>query len=729
MITILKNAMMRKIYTLLSATLMCFFAHAQTAKTGIQVSDLLKIKDIGSIIMSPTEDYVLFSVRSVVDADRKWEHDYQNQWWILRFDPEPHYRPFTSGKEIMGQPQISPDGSKILFSRGVNGRSQLFIWHMDGGVPVQLTDFKYGASSPRWSPDGKRIVFSASFSFDSYAVDSVVNPQLQLPKWSMEKPGWQDNSFIAPGKSAANPDGNLDEIRAYLRQNEKDRKAKVIHKLRFQGERSTNASYSVSHLFVMDAGGKEAPKQLTFGYNSFGSVHFKNNNNIWVSGRKDSDKNPERDSGGGQLYNINLNTGAMNEILSEDGVSTRLMAISDDGRSIAYWTSLIDTLVIGELHVVSKSTGDRQSVVLDLDRQVSGVKFDPAGENLYFTSQRNGGSVLYRYNIERDQLDQLSSEDVGINSFVVGTNRIIYAQTDIANPSELYMADANRENVQVITDFNSSWLKDRALVPAEKHSFTNELGLDVEYWVMKPLNYESGKKYPLVLQIHGGPSAMWGPGVASMWHEYQYFAAQGYGIVYSNPRGSGGYGVKFLQANYRDWGEGPARDVLKALDLAVAEGWADPDKLLITGGSYAGYLTNWIISHDHRFLAASAQRGVYHLPTFFGEGNASGLVPRYFGGYPWEPEVRKILEEQSPYNYVSQVETPLLIFHGEVDLRTGVIQSEMLYKSLKQLGKEVEYVRHPGGDHELTRSGDNRQRIDQMLRTYEFFERYVQSRD
>src|SRR5690606_12833168 len=121
-------------------------------------------------------------------------------------------------------------------------------------------------------------------------------------------------------------------------------------------------------------------------------------------------------------------------------------------------------------------------------------------------------------------------------------------------------------NAAVITDFNSSWLKDRELVPVEKHSFTNEIGLEVEYWVMKPLHAEPGKKYPLLLQIHGGPASMWGPGVASMWHEYQYFAAQGYGIVYSNPRGSGGYGVEFLQGNYRDWGVGPANDVLTSLD-------------------------------------------------------------------------------------------------------------------------------------------------------------------
>jgi dipeptidyl aminopeptidase/acylaminoacyl peptidase len=147
--------------------------------------------------------------------------------------------------------------------------------------------------------------------------------------------------------------------------------------------------------------------------------------------------------------------------------------------------------------------------------------------------------------------------------------------------------------------------------------------------------------------------------------------------------------------------------------------------LLVTGGSYAGYLVAWIIGHDHRFKAACSQRGVYDLRTFFGEGNAWRLVPFYFGGYPWEKKVRELLDEESPITYVQDITTPYIIFHGENDLRTGVIQGEMLYKSLKALGRQVEYVRHPGATHEITRSGNNRQRIDQMLRTYEFFERFI----
>jgi dipeptidyl aminopeptidase/acylaminoacyl peptidase len=241
---------------------------------------------------------------------------------------------------------------------------------------------------------------------------------------------------------------------------------------------------------------------------------------------------------------------------------------------------------------------------------------------------------------------------------------------------------------------------------------------------MMPTFYQRGDTYPLLVEMHGGPAAMWGPGEASMWHEFQFMAARGYGIVYANPRGSGGYGHAYKQLNAEDWGEGPAGDVLAVVDDAVRrQRWVDPNRQVLTGGSYAGYLTAWIVGHDHRFKAAVAQRGVYDLSTFFGEGNAWRLVPFHFGGYPWE--AGNLLDRESPLTYVDQIRTPLLILHGDNDLRTGVIQSETLYKSLKVLERPVEYIRYPKASHDLSRSGDPKQRMDRLLRIYEFMERYV----
>ena len=268
-------------------------------------------------------------------------------------------------------------------------------------------------------------------------------------------------------------------------------------------------------------------------------------------------------------------------------------------------------------------------------------------------------------------------------------------------------------------------MQHRQLSTYEPHRFINSVGLAIDYWTIKPTLFDPQKKYPLLVQIHGGPSAMWGPGEASTWHEMQFFAARGYAIVFSNPRGSGGSGRDFQRANFRDWGAGPAADVLTAADFAAQAAYVDRTRQVVTGGSYGGYLTAWIVGHDHRFKAAIAARGVYDLVTFFGEGNAWSLLPQYFGGYPWDKAVRPILERESPQTYVENIKTPLLIKHADTDFRTGVIQSQMLYKSLKQMGRPVEYVRYPRATHELSRSGEPKQRLDRLVRFEEFFRRYI----
>jgi dipeptidyl aminopeptidase/acylaminoacyl peptidase len=422
---------------------------------------------------------------------------------------------------------------------------------------------------------------------------------------------------------------------------------------------------------------------------------------------------------------VDANGHNLKMLLGAEGKSYNSARLSPSGKWLAFQygnTSFVDVAALAVMPLYGPAN---DIVTIPFDRNKGNITWSQDEKYLYFTAQSNGGAPLYRADVRTKQVEALSDINAGIGSFDIKNNRIVFVKTEVANPFELYTADAAGKNTVRISSFNYDWVKNKKLSYPEKKSFVNEKGLTVEYWVMKPANYTAGKKYPAILDIHGGPSAMWGPGESSMWHEFQYYCAKGYAVVYGNPRGSGGYGAEFLRANINDWGTGPTSDVLTSLDKAVAEGFIDTARLTVTGGSYAGYLVAWIISHDQRFKAACSQRGVYDLGTFFGEGNAWRLVPNYFGGYPWEPAAKAIIQRESPINYVQNIYTPYIIFHGENDLRTGVIQGEMLYRSLKVLGRPVEYVRHPGGTHELTRTGNNRQRIDQMLRTMEFFERYI----
>ncbi|MFN5932189.1 MAG: S9 family peptidase [Sphingobacteriales bacterium] len=711
---------MRKIAFLLILMVSSIASFSQ--KELIKVTDLLKIKTINGISVSNDGKKVAYVVTSTIpDEKNNDEYNYQSQIWMASLDGNTLPRQLTFSKEGASQPAWSPDGNTLAFVRSVDGTAQLFLLPLNGGEPVQLTTGK-GASGPVWSPDGKKIAFTSSFNLKDFVNDTIHNKTGGLPVYPLEKPGL-DNHFLKKTTSKADADGTMEEVRAWLAKAEADKKAKVIHKLNFQQEATTSSESSISHVFIIEAvpGAKAIP--VTTGFFSFSSPTFLNNEKLIVEANLDSLQMPDR-SLTSAIYTINTNGGDGKPLVMQSDRRLSGATVSPSGKFLAYLNGRTAFNSFPVLHVLKLEPGAKP-VAIPFDRSKSSMMFTADDKYLYFTTPSNGGTVINRVDLNTYKVSTLSSYNEGISSFDVKADKVVYVRTAIDAPFEVYQADLLMKNATAITSLNSSWIRDKKLSIPEKHKFKNNEGMEVEYWVMKPTNYEPGKKYPLLLEIHGGPSAMWGPGESSMWHEFQYFCSKGYGVVYSNPRGSGGYTEAFLRANINNWGAGPSSDVLTALEKTVAEGWADTSRLMVTGGSYAGYLVAWIIGHDKRFAAACAQRGVYDLRTFFGEGNAWRLVPNYFGGYPWEKTTYEILERESPINYVHNVTTPVIIFHGENDLRTGVISSEQYYKSLKVLGKTAEYVRHPGATHEITRSGNNRQRIDQMLRTWEFFERML----
>lgn len=719
-----KNVFLHLFFVLL----FCFQVFAQTGK--VLVTDLTKIKQVSGISFAPDGKKAIYTVTSVeADPEKKDEYKYLSHLYLTDF--QTNTQPLTRGSESARQPTWSPDGKRIAFVRTVKEKAQLFVLPLGGGEAYQLTQSKYSVSNPQWSPDGKKILFSVTLSFSELLKDSLFNEARDVPAWSLEKPGFAKNENVQAKSSVKpNPNGNLAEIRAYLDKNVEDKKAKVINRLNFQGEATTEPEINFSHLAVIDAspvGTESKLEALTQDFYSFSQATWTpDGKKIICSGdfqeqERNAGYHPDRDLDS-RIFIMNADGSNLRPILGEKGKAFSNPTISPDGKMLAFQYSPSEGLNIPKIGMVGLGVSNYTISEIAFDRSAQGVKFSTDSKFLYFSAQSNGGQPLYRYELKPKRLDQLSDYNSGATSFDVAGNRILFAKTEIANPSELYAADATMKSPSKLTDFNSVWVKDRKLSVPEKRTFTNSKGQTVEYWIMKPTFASAGKKYPLLLQMHGGPTAMWGPGEQSMWHELQYFCTQGYGIVYANPRGSGGYGLDFMRANYQDWGTGPAEDVLRAATEAAKETWADTSRQVITGGSYAGYLTAWIVAHDHRFKAAFAQRGVYDLTTFMGEGNAWRLTPNYFG-YPWKAQ--PVLDANSPYTFVEKIKTPLLIKHGENDLRTGVIQSEMLYKSLKILGKDVEYVRMPGATHELSRTGNVRQRMDRILRIYEFMERYV----
>jgi dipeptidyl aminopeptidase/acylaminoacyl peptidase len=649
------------------------FSELAAQNSKIQVTDLTKIKQVSTIIVAPDASKALYSLKTMEqNAENKEEYDYRNHLFLV--DEKKQTRQLTRGTESASQPAFSPDSKSIAFVRFVKSKPQIFIMPLDGGEAWQLTKLKSGATSPVFSPDGSKILFSVSYSLTELLKDSVMNEGGKLPKWPFEKPGLSNAQTIINPKTKPNPDGNLEEIRAYLAKDVEDKKAKVFTGLNFQTESSTDAEMYFSHIFMIDVKENAKETALTKGYLSFDTPVWNiDGKSIYLNCKRDENVHPDRmpDNKIIQKQIVDLSEKI---IFAEDGVSFYILKISPNGKWMVVDKNANNKLSYSEAFLVQ--TEGLKAERINLDRGIGIVKFTEDSKIVYFTANSNGGTPLFKFDISSKKIEQLSTFDEGILTFDLVKNKIYFAKTQIENPCEIYVSDLSFKNTTKLSTFNDEWLAGKVISKPEKRIYTNSLGQKVEYWIMKPANFEAGKKYPLLLNMHGGPTAMWGPGEFSMWHELQFFCAKGYGVVYANPRGSGGYGKDFQFANYRDWGVGPTEDVLAAATDAAKETWVDTARQVITGGSYAGYLTAWIVGHDNRFKAAFSQRGVYDLKTFMGEGNAWRLTPNYFG-LPWENEETTKIQFNSPINYVDKIKTPLLIKHGENDLRTGVIQYEI----------------------------------------------------
>jgi dipeptidyl aminopeptidase/acylaminoacyl peptidase len=714
------------------------------AKALVTAADLLNIKQLETPALSPDGRRVIYVVRSIepkpaVTAEASAKEGaredwlYRTQLWLAATDGKTAPRQLTRGHANSSSPVWSPSGDRIAFVRAdEKGKAQIHVLAVAGGEAQPVTKLETGAGNPRWSPDGKKILFTTSLSYSQVRAALEKKSKDAKPGWAYERPGRQANDTANwPAKDDrkpdANPDGTLQEIREWLAKNEADGSPRVLNRLNFLGESDLTIESNYLQFHTVSADAETEPEAITLGYEGYTAPEWlQDGRSLVCLGPRNTGVHTDRDRYS-SLYLIDVATGAARVLLENPGDNYGAPLPSPDGKWLAFTTTGGGDFTFEQpvVTILPVAGGEPRRLTAQLDRPMTTLRWTPDSKFIYFVAADRGRFPLYRVSPDQGGPERLTApNDWGIRDYAIGAQVLVQVVTQPGNPWEMYAGPADGKTTAPLTTHNA-WTNERQLSAYEPHRLVQGDGITVDYWMMKPANFDPAKKYPLLVQIHGGPTAMWGPGEASMWHEFQFYAARGYAIVFCNPRGSGGYGRDFQRANFKDWGTGPASDVLAAATFAAKEPWIDAKRQVITGGSYGGYLTTWIVGHDHRFKAAVTQRGVYDLPTFYGEGNAWFLVPLYWGGYPWEEKVRAILNRDSPLTYVQNIKTPLLIQHGDVDFRTGVIQSQLLYKSLKQLGRDVEYVRYPRATHELSRSGEPRQRLDTLVRYEEFFRRYL----
>jgi dipeptidyl aminopeptidase/acylaminoacyl peptidase len=737
--------MMRLTLPLCSFLAVLVATFAAQAKEPIVTADLLRLRTVSSIDVARDGSKAVLAVRSIggvgdgairpADPDRAApasEAELLNLSHLFLLDlRDPSVRPrqLTWGRRLDRSPVFSPDGARIAFVRepaGDDGSpAQIWVMPTDGGEARPVTALTRGADDPQWSPDGRRLLVSSSLPMRDLS---------GAPAWPSEGPGrtWRDEEAL--NNITPDPAGSRDEIRAWLQANADEGNPNVITRLEFVGDTDLRGEMTFTHLFLINPDDPDAAsRQLTSGFTDhLEGVFMPDGESVLYTTKIPPDQHPDRVQQT-CIRRIDVDGTNDRELLALDEFSVRAPRPSRDGWVLAFLARQTDEPMFRQTRLGIVTIGEddvsEPTWLTDeetFDAPVRSVRWMPTRSALVFNSAVRGGYPLMTMGVGLLEpavvVDELGGYPAGVHAFGIGGGAIVYAATTPANPCTVRVRDARGDRVAF--DLNE-WVAGKELSMPEAGSVTRPDGVDIEYWLMPPTRREATKTYPLVLEIHGGPNAMWGPGERSMWLEFQLLCNWGYAVVYANPRGSGGYGYEFERASFQNLAEGPAGDVLAVVDHALINEWIDPDRLLITGGSYGGYLTAWIIAHDHRFKAAVAQRGVYHLATLLGEGAAWRLLEWWIGGWPWETRLERIYKRESPLTDVQRIHTPLLIMHGDRDRRTGFVQSEMLYRALKQLQRPVEYIRYPGADHSLSRRGDPVQRMDRLNRIIEFFERHI----
>ncbi|MCS6909281.1 MAG: S9 family peptidase [Anaerolineales bacterium] len=671
-------------------------------KLPLSAEDLYALKSVEDPQLSPDGRYLAF-VR--VDVDKLGNKYDRHLWLVDLTERRPTPRQFTFSAKSDFNPRWSPDSRTLAFVSTRNEKPQIYLIAVNGGEARPLTSMPNGATNPVWSHDGRRIAFLSN-----------VNAEERAREDSGEEPPPPADALEAKHRS---------ERQEYNEKQKTD--PRVITRLPYR----TGTEYLSdrrSHIYVIDVVEGAKPQRVTDGELDFNDISWTKDGSAIISTQS---REPDHDP---WLYRavVSVPVPGLSKqrkpfrFLTNPGLEYFSPQVSPDGKWIAA-VRVPDHGSWGQctrLALIPVDGGPARSLTDEFDRHVADFAWAADSRSLYFLVNDRGDTHLYRVEVNSGRITRVIGGRRMLLAFSVDrAGQIAFVAHTPERPADLYLVKAGRE--KRLTDFNDKLLAERIIQPIEENWHTAPDGRKIQGWLLKPLGYRRGRKYPLVVNMHGGPWVMWGPSAPAIWLEWQLHAARGYAVYFCNPRGSQGYGEEHALAIQHNWGDRVMQDVLSGVDNVVAQGFVDVKRMALTGGSYAGYLTVWIIGHDSRFACAWAQRGLYNLTSFFGTSDVPQLIEREFESYGFD-NVEE-LWHQSPLAYVRNIHTPLAIEHQDNDWRCPPSEAEQLYAALKRLKRDVVLIRYPREGHEMSRSGEPQHRVDRLNRQVEWFDKYCKA--
>ena len=696
-------------------------AQQAAAPRAFQLADWYKLTTLSAPAMSPSGDRVAFTVTTVHETENK-RH---NEIWVVPTaggDPQR----FTSPGTESSVPRWSPDGRYLFFtSSRPGGKGNTWAIRMDqpSGEAEQVEKYPAG-SVPRdhrfaiWAEgDSAAKPDSAKLKNDPFA---TMQPMARPPYGAVTKPANParfDGKQVVDTRYKSNDRGFVPgprEARVY--------RPAQLWRQAFDGSEKralSHAAYSHRNAVVSPDG-----KWVAF---------------IADAGlRPDSVAEHERDSLSFLPYDAKRDEASRNDVdvfvMSTDGGEPRRLASwagsesdltwAPDSRRIAF-IGRPTRLMSARVYVVSATGGTPESILADA------FKYEPAAiewladGTLVFNAAVGGSSGLFKLDPSSRQPVQLlgGRRKMSGFSFDERGKKVAFVSTSMTKPTELYVADADGRNERRLTSFNDKLTSEVAFSDAERISYPSVGGMEIEGWLMKPYGYQPGKQYPVVLYIHGGPHSQYGEG---WFDETQNLAAQGMFVLFTNPRGSSGYGADFTYSTRGRWGAEDYEDLMKAVDIASKRADVDSTRMGVTGGSYGGFMTAWVTTKTDRFKAAETDRMISDWTYWYGASDAQGLTEFEFYGKPWDNFA--MYDSLSPIRRVTRVRTPTLMVQSEDDFRTPMGNAELWYMALKKMDVPVELVRYPRSTHELSRSGEPWLLVDRLGRLRQWFSYWLQEK-